>query len=306
MLRLLKVIRKSEFVFLGKEIRGSNTGPLKIFMRKLSVLGYLAALTGACVSAGDLKLDNPQKKVRKVKRNKNKRTITTATKNKQYINQVMSTISGVGEEIFFEPYSGYYFKSSREEIDDALYQCYELMWTDGFARLNDFYNILGLGELDIGTRLGWEMPIPDIRTVPGRDESVLLFSIPPKVIDINAKTGYNGVIEACGEKDYIHSFGETKDFLEPITGTLFQASEVEIANAMIAVQEQMSNWTFATLEDFFNELDLTNAIYDSEKASFMGWEMPTIPEPKDMKNGAKLLQLPEIRPLLKDMHTWEF
>ena len=60
------------------------------------------------------------------------------------------------EELCYDMHSGRYFKSSMEKIRAAQNIINEgMIKGDSFASLNDFYSLIGLPEVKMGTDLGW-------------------------------------------------------------------------------------------------------------------------------------------------------
>ena len=95
------------------------------------------------------------------------------------------------EQIFFEPLSGRYFKSSWNKISEAVNDLNEkaLASVVGYYTLNDLYEELGLDPVELGNSLGWGTP----GLVPGCG---LL-----KIKMATAKTKDN---KPCGCIDYIY------------------------------------------------------------------------------------------------------
>ena len=64
-------------------------------------------------------------------------------------------VAGSGETLCYDELSGRYFKSSIEKIRCAVNSFNQTLLRDGYAGLNDFYYLLGLPYITIGTELGW-------------------------------------------------------------------------------------------------------------------------------------------------------
>lgn len=68
---------------------------------------------------------------------------------------------GKGEQLFWEPITGRAFKSTEGDIRGAFGQIASIMYgTDG-ASLNDFFDILGIDNADVGDVFGWNTGIDD-------------------------------------------------------------------------------------------------------------------------------------------------
>ena len=65
-------------------------------------------------------------------------------------------ITGSGETLCFEKLSGRYFLSTAERVRRAENEFNKSLFHDGYASLNDFYNLLGLENTDLGAQLGWQ------------------------------------------------------------------------------------------------------------------------------------------------------
>lgn len=60
-----------------------------------------------------------------------------------------------GKLLFYEEYSGQYFRSTIEEVQRAEYRINRDLTMRDYAYLNEFYELLGLPQTDEGWKLGW-------------------------------------------------------------------------------------------------------------------------------------------------------
>lgn len=66
-------------------------------------------------------------------------------------------ITGRGNTLCYDAFSGRYFRSDIEKIRRAENVVNRTMFTDMYISLNEFYDELGLEHTDIGSELGWNM-----------------------------------------------------------------------------------------------------------------------------------------------------
>lgn len=93
--------------------------------------------------------------------------------------------TGNGETLFYDTYSGRYFKSDIERIRKAendLNQ--DMLFGFSWKSLNDFYCEIGIGEIGIGEELGWT---PDDLIHVKFSSKLTEDGTPCAVIDLNAK-----------------------------------------------------------------------------------------------------------------------
>jgi hypothetical protein len=69
-------------------------------------------------------------------------------------------ISGGGEVLCYDEYSGRYFESSMEEIKKAMNDTNYRILNDGFASLGDFYERLSLPSTKYSEEVGWNTDHP--------------------------------------------------------------------------------------------------------------------------------------------------
>lgn len=60
-----------------------------------------------------------------------------------------------GNELFFDFYSGRYFESTRADVERAEYAINRLLYVNGSASLNDYYELLGLEKWPEYDLVGW-------------------------------------------------------------------------------------------------------------------------------------------------------
>lgn len=65
------------------------------------------------------------------------------------------------KELFFDFHSMRYFNSTMEEVENAANMLNQKLAMDGFACLNDFYEILGIKNTPYGYQLGWSLMYND-------------------------------------------------------------------------------------------------------------------------------------------------
>lgn len=64
-------------------------------------------------------------------------------------------VTGDGDVLCYDSYSGRYFTSSAEKIRRAVNQLNHRLLSDMYASLNDFYILLGLEQVEVGEEVGW-------------------------------------------------------------------------------------------------------------------------------------------------------
>ena len=60
-----------------------------------------------------------------------------------------------GDELYYDEFSGRWFKSTKQEIDMAEQFINEVFNTSGYCELSVYYDQLGLNEVEYGNLLGW-------------------------------------------------------------------------------------------------------------------------------------------------------
>lgn len=60
-----------------------------------------------------------------------------------------------GDELFYDEYSGRFFKSTTPEVTNAFQTANELFIEDGFLELNELYSLLGIDDVEYGNYVGW-------------------------------------------------------------------------------------------------------------------------------------------------------
>ena len=64
-------------------------------------------------------------------------------------------IYGDGEQLFYDSFSGQYFKSTMANVNNAEYQINRDLVMRDYATVNEFYDYLGVPPIDSGDELGW-------------------------------------------------------------------------------------------------------------------------------------------------------
>lgn len=62
-----------------------------------------------------------------------------------------------GKKLYFDDYSGRYFNATPEKVHDAEYTINRILSTTGEACVNEFYDLLGIDNIDGGDDLGWSV-----------------------------------------------------------------------------------------------------------------------------------------------------
>ena len=76
-------------------------------------------------------------------------------KNPPSDNQII--ITGAGECLCYDDYSGRYFRSDPEKIREAVNDLNETLMDCMYVSLNEFYRAIGLSEIKLGEDLGWNI-----------------------------------------------------------------------------------------------------------------------------------------------------
>lgn len=100
--------------------------------------------------------------------------------------------TGLGETLCFEAYSGRWFRSSPEKVDEALQAFRKDYFENGWSlSLNDLYEKLGIETTHFGWQMGW----------PASNEYDCWYD------DITFDTGMYDGFEKCGEEVYVIELG---------------------------------------------------------------------------------------------------
>ena len=65
--------------------------------------------------------------------------------------------TGHGGHLIYDPISGRYFRSDIEHIRQKINDFNEELFSDMYLPLNDFYYLLGLKPIELGTSAGWDV-----------------------------------------------------------------------------------------------------------------------------------------------------
>lgn len=60
-----------------------------------------------------------------------------------------------GKHLFYDQYSGRYFRATNETVLNAKYEINKLLYEDCYASLNELYELFGIERLDHGDYIGW-------------------------------------------------------------------------------------------------------------------------------------------------------
>lgn len=93
----------------------------------------------------------PEEELKKVKEALALKTV----KDEPPFNLESVEITGNGDLLCLDGYSGRWFRSSEEAVAEAERQLNELFETNKYVCLNDFYKLLGIEETHFGYQFGW-------------------------------------------------------------------------------------------------------------------------------------------------------
>ena len=62
-----------------------------------------------------------------------------------------------GDDLYYDAYSGRFFKTSRARFDASVNRANRLLIDQGYLSLNDYYEELGLPDIKIGNDIGWNI-----------------------------------------------------------------------------------------------------------------------------------------------------
>lgn len=88
-------------------------------------------------------------------------------------------VTGGGETLCYDYYSGRYFKSDIERIRGAVNDINREIGNSGYASLNDFYSLIGLSDNEVGNIVGWNT---DMRKLEVHFSSMLAENGQPAVV----------------------------------------------------------------------------------------------------------------------------
>lgn len=66
-------------------------------------------------------------------------------------------LTGNGQHLMYDALSGRYFRSDIEKVRKAQNDFNEILFNDMFLPLNDFYELIGLEEIEMGRAAGWDV-----------------------------------------------------------------------------------------------------------------------------------------------------
>lgn len=108
---------------------------------------------------------------KKVKKMKEEMAQDKVKANPPIDNDIIYT--GDGDVLCLDDYSGRYFKSNPDKIDKAIYKLSAEVVTDMWVSLNDFYELIGLGEVPMGDDFGWNVDDLDHGLIPLEKDGAL-------------------------------------------------------------------------------------------------------------------------------------
>lgn len=62
-----------------------------------------------------------------------------------------------GETLWYDRFTGRYFKADKIKIERAVNKMNETLRNENYISLNEFYELIGLPYVDVGTELGWSI-----------------------------------------------------------------------------------------------------------------------------------------------------
>lgn len=68
-------------------------------------------------------------------------------------NQIL--IVGDGDHLVYDTFTGVYFKSTKESIRESVNNVNQIILSEMYASLNDFYTNIGLNSIQLGEDVGW-------------------------------------------------------------------------------------------------------------------------------------------------------
>ena len=126
-----------------------------------------------------------EKKVKEIKEK-----ITQDRVDKTVVSGNTAYVTGSGDELCMDYTTGQVFRSSKQAIEDAKNRLNEKMikGTTYYTSLNDFYNEIGVDQIELGDLLGWNHDrdgLIDIEFEPGFSKNgelcrVMYYSVKPK------------------------------------------------------------------------------------------------------------------------------
>lgn len=79
---------------------------------------------------------------------------------KSQLQKAQETIKELqGDTQFWEPFFGDFFWMKKEDLIMALFKLNQKFSTDGYVCLNDFYDLVGLPDTNLGMALGWSAEV---------------------------------------------------------------------------------------------------------------------------------------------------
>lgn len=129
-------------------------GAQAINMRKNAAVVSLYSLTETALREYQAKVKeiHGENKERKVREEINKDSIATAP---MALSEVH--ITGLGEQLCYDSFTGRYFKSDIETIRRAQNDINAQVLSNNYASHNDFYKLLGLARTQFGEEAGWNL-----------------------------------------------------------------------------------------------------------------------------------------------------
>lgn len=140
-------------ILMGAVTGGCAVGAQSINGRRIAALSAAYTVTEKSLNDLNAKMKDMlgTKKAQSVKDNIAKDKLKEAGVPND--NQVV--ITGAGDVLCMDEYSGRFFKSNAQKIDQAVNKLNNTVRCCRYVSLNDFYDLIGLARIPLGRDLGW-------------------------------------------------------------------------------------------------------------------------------------------------------
>lgn len=207
-----------------------------------------------------------------------------------------------GDTTYYDLVRGVMIRSTKKDLEEAMSICCDLIQSDGYALLNDFYAALGVAGFEDGGKLCWAVPEIGFKpTVSGMMEMTWSY-FQPKIIheSYHLENVYPSELVIDGKYDYdmtkydaLATIMEPRLFIEPKSGFVFQSSMARMMEAMEYVKMIFASDGFATMGDLI-ELGAMNEEEKDNAPEYLwsyGWERPVAYTYKGINCGIDILDL---------------
>jgi hypothetical protein len=155
------IVKMTWKLYIPVVVSAAVSIPCIIASNKVSNKRYAALATAYSIST--TALQEYQDKVKEVVGDKKDKQIRDEISKDQvaktYKGPEQIIITGDGDTLFFEPLSGRYFKSNWNKISKAANELNSeaMSGMEEEIRLNDWFDKLGLGDIELGENIGWNL-----------------------------------------------------------------------------------------------------------------------------------------------------